>query len=810
MRFLCFSLLLIVSFSCSNTITDRVNLIDFVPENASIIIKTSNLEDLKSSLNNSDFLQKFSKMGSYKTLESKLNNLGLLKADGDVLICFSADDKDSLQYTIITKYTPQLFKTDSLKNYMEETLTNEGEILKKSTFNNSTFYSTVIDSTFFASSSKIMVDAAFTNSEMNEELVKIYNSTSNDKTFSIIIKADTPFIKSFFIGDVLNLKTFTSYIAIDTDINQDEIYFNGITKASDSTKSAINIFKNTTPQENQIQNITPYDSDGFMSFTFSDFKTFKSNLTAFNKKDSIPNNLSVFDNINEVGIIYQDQKRAIILNSIDVIATEDALIGEQTTIESSRGIEIFSFSQPDLFSKTFSPLIKFNNATKYCQLDTFFVFSNNLELLQNIIANYQNKTTISETDPFKKCKEKLSNASSLLLVTNPASLKTILNKNFNNDLDETFSNYSISALQFIYDSNFAHINGIIKKSKSKALENSIAEELNIKLATDILNDPKFVINHITKEKEIVVQDVKNNLYLISGKGKILWKKQLQGPVLGSIEQIDLFKNGRLQLAFATPNKVYLIDRDGKDVAPFPGNFNDEITQPLAVFDYDRNKDYRLLVTQGSNILVYDKNLKPVNGFNFKSADNAIISQPKHFRISSKDYIVFKTQSKFYILDRTGDIRVTPKKTNTYSSQPIFLYNNAFTTTTLNGSLISINTNGTVSTQNLNLSEKHSIFASSKSLVTQSDNKLSIKNNTVELDYGNYTPPELFYIKDKIYVSITDLQTQKVYLYDSQGNLLSGFPVYGNSAMALDNIDKDSNLEFVAKGEKNSILLYQLN
>jgi predicted regulator of Ras-like GTPase activity (Roadblock/LC7/MglB family) len=48
------------------------------------------------------------------------------------------------------------------------------------------------------------------------------------------------------------------------------------------------------------------------------------------------------------------------------------------------------------------------------------------------------------------------------------------------------------------------------------------------------------------------------------------------------------------------------------------------------------------------------------------------------------------------------------------------------------------------------------------------------------------------------------------LYDSQGNLLSGFPVYGNSAMALDNIDKDSNLEFVAKGENNSILLYQLN
>ncbi len=218
----------------------------------------------------------------------------------------------------------------------------------------------------------------------------------------------------------------------------------------------------------------------------------------------------------------------------------------------------------------------------------------------------------------------------------------------------------------------------------------------------------------------------------------------------------------------------------------------------------------LLVTQGKNILVYDKNAKPVNGFNFKAADDVIISQPKHFRISSKDYIVFKTQSKFYILDRTGNTRVTPKKTSTYSNQPIFLYNNTFTTTLLNGNLVSVNTNGSVSTQNLNLSEKHIFFASSKSLIAQSDNKLLIKNNDVELDFGNYTYPELFYIKDKIYVSITDLQTQKVYLYDSQGNLLTGFPVYGNSAIALDNIDKDSNLEFVTKGENNSILLYQLN
>uniref|UniRef100_UPI004048BC11 ribonuclease HII n=1 Tax=Mariniflexile sp. TaxID=1979402 RepID=UPI004048BC11 len=810
MRIFGFSLLLLVVFSCSNTQIERTNLIDYVPENTSIIIKTSNLEDLKSSISNSDFLDRFSKTNAYKSLESKLNNLALLKPNGDVLICFSADATDSLQYAIITKKTRHLFKTDSLKNYIEETLKYENQTLTKSTFNNNTFYSTVIDSTFIAASSKDVLDTVLSHSNMNDELVKIYNATSNDKTFSVIIKADTPFIKSFFVGESLNLKAFTSYMALDVDVKQDEIYFNGITKATDTTKRILHIFKKTIPQENQIQNITPFDSDGFMSFTFKNFKTIEGNLNTLYKKDSIVPLTAVLDNIVEVGIVYENQNRAIVLNSIDVIATEDALIGEQTIMETYRGIDIFGFSDPDLFSKTFFPLIQFNKANIYCELDNFFVFSDNLELLQNIISNYQNKTTLSETEAFKKCMEKLSNASSILLVTNPSSLKTIINKNFNDDLGESFGNYAISALQFIYDSNFAHINGIIKKSKSIAVENSISEELNIKLSADILTNPQFVVNHITKEKEIVVQDVKNNLYLISNKGKILWKKQLEGTVLGTIEQMDIFKNGKLQLAFATPNKVYVIDRNGKDVAPFPGNFNDDITQPLAIFDYDRNKDYRLMVTQGKNLLVYDKNLKTVDGFDFNMADGTIITQPKHFRIHSKDYIVFKTQSKFYILDRTGNTRLTPKTKNTYSDQPIFLYNDTFTTTTLNGNLVSINTNGTVSAKNLNLSEKHSIFASSKSLITQSDNKLAIKNNSVELDFGNYTQPELFYIKDKIYVATTDLQAKKVYIYDSQGVLLSGFPVYGNSPIALENIDKDSKLEFITKGEPNSILLYKLN
>ncbi len=809
MRLFCFSLFLILLFNCNPNKTKRSKPIDFIPGNASFVLKTSNLESLKSSINNSHLLQQISSTTAYENLANTLNIVPHLKPSGDLLICFSSDDKDSLQYTLITKVNKTLFETDSLQDYIQETLSYRNKTIIKSTLKDKTFYSTVMDSIFFLSSSEAQVHQIFDRKAKNVELEKVYNIVSNDKTFSMVLKPDSSFLKSLFVEDSISLKTFTNYIATDVSIDPGEVLLNGITKATDSSKSLINIFKNTTSQENQTHHITPSNSDGFMSFTFDDYSQFKTNLSRFHQRDSI-SETTLFDNIVEVGVIYEDKHHAIALNSIDVIDTKDALLSEQTRIGTYRGIEIFSFSQPELFSDTFAPLISYNKAAKYCILENFFIFTGSTDMLQNIIANYQNKTTLNEKIYFQNAQEHLSDASSLMQVVNADALKAIFDKNLEDNSNYTLDNYKISALQFIYENNFAHINAILQRSKSQASLNSVSEELNIKLDTDVLTNPQFVKNHITGQKEIVVQDINNNLYLISNKGKILWKKQIHGPVLGAIEQIDIYKNGRLQLAFATARRVYVIDRNGNNVGPFPLKFNDNITQPLSVFDYENTKNYRLMVTQGNQVVMYNTKAQIVSGFTFKTANDAIICQPKHFRIGTKDYISFKTQNKFYILNRTGKSRVTPKTSNTYSKQPVFVYKNNFTTTTTDGNLVTIDTKGNVSTKTLNLSKNHHVTTTNKTLVTFNENKLSIKGKTVEMDYGDYKSPDIFYINDKIYIAITDVQAHKIHLFDSQAKLLSNFPVYGNSSMALDNIDKDKNLEFVSKGENNSIILYQIN
>ncbi|MGE5943988.1 MAG: ribonuclease HII, partial [Flavobacteriales bacterium] len=100
MRFFCFSLLLVLIVSCNNTDVNRTKLIHYTPQNASIILRTNNIESLKSSINNSDFFEIISNTAAYNNIKDKLENLSYLKPTGDILISFSKDKTDSLQYTI--------------------------------------------------------------------------------------------------------------------------------------------------------------------------------------------------------------------------------------------------------------------------------------------------------------------------------------------------------------------------------------------------------------------------------------------------------------------------------------------------------------------------------------------------------------------------------------------------------------------------------------------------------------------------------------------------------------------------------------
>lgn len=803
--------LVFLHLSCTPD-SKTISIVHFIPNDADLVIRTNNIEGLSSNLKNNDFLKKISSLHSYKDLERKLEPLTLLNTENELVISLSQVSSDSLEFTFATAYTDSILDFSNQADYKSETFTFQSKTIEKITWKDQTFYSTLQDSFLVASSSlsKIKKIPLQKNDRFTKhQLISNNNSTAS---FSIYLNKNTFAERPVFLMDSLKMSAFSDFMLLDGMVSQDNIQLNGITKSTDSTKRFINVFNGNQPQENQMAKITPANADGFLSFTLDNYSLLLENLNEFrahNTKSTIDSTLmdeALFGNIVEIGVVLEGKHHAVVLNSLDETVTNEALLPYRDVKETYRDIDILSFGKPALFNQAFYPLVHYSDLNFYCVIDNFFVFANTTDTLENIIASYQNNTTLATRNDYQNIEAHLSDASSLLMVFDGNRFSQILDPETSLDL----KTYKTSAVQFVYDHSFAHTNLVIKKSRAIAHANTVSEVFNITLDNDILIPPQFVTNHTNKQKDIVVQDINNNLYLISNKGEIFWKKKLDGPILGRVEQVDIYKNGRLQLAFATLNRVYVLDRNGKDVGPFPLNFKDPITQPLSVFDYENKRNYRLLVTQGKQVLMFDLNGQTVKGFGFQAADSDILTQPKHFRIGSKDYIVLKSKEKLYILSRRGSPRVTPKTSSTFSDEAVYVYNGNFTTTSQDGTLFSVDQNGNTSTQQLNLNEQHHIDATSKTLATLTDNRLSIKGHRIELDFGIYTVPRIFYINDKIYVAVTDKQTNKVFLFDSLGKSIPNFPVYGSSAIDMDNADTDRNPEIVVKSGTNELILYQLN
>ena len=311
--------------------------------------------------------------------------------------------------------------------------------------------------------------------------------------------------------------------------------------------------------------------------------------------------------------------------------------------------------------------------------------------------------------------------------------------------------------------------------------------------------------------DVAVQDVNHVLYLIDNNGKILWQKQLDSKILGKISQVDLYKNGRLQLAFTTSDTFYILDRNGNEVAPFPLKFNDDVTQPLSVFDYDNNRNYRFVVTQGKNLLMYDSRAAIVNGFKFTSAKSEIILPPKHIRIGTKDYITIQQQNgTLNILDRTGDERVPVELKFNFSQYPIAEANTGFELVDKDGVQFHIDQKGKVTKKDKNLTDGFAVAQLNNTQAIIDNNRLIVNNKENELDFGLYSGLSIQEAGKSKYITLLDETAKRVFVFDTKGGLLPNFPVYGDSAPDLGHLKRNANLGFVVKGESDSVLIYRIN
>lgn len=813
-----FLLLTVLCFySCGPKKASAFLLMDWVPQNTVWVGQINDLESLESNLLNNPLGNQL--LPVFDGVEKDIKRTLPQNPDNQALVFLTRYGKAE----IATSYIDQT-PLDSIYLDLPSKEYN-GKIIYTETVDENTIYTCFVDGFRLRTTTQMILENCIRNYENNSKAItspffyELAETTNEGRPLNLLVQPKEENILSSILPEIpLFPKTGFQWSTYDVDFTSKSIEWDGLVRLVDSIGDPLGILKESQPKKSLMDQITPANATSMLSLPLDNIQVMEDQFRKWIQQRNIPLpaiDLEALSSVDEIGWIQLKNETGMAFHLKNELRATQLFLPD-TSHDQYRGIEYFNTFFPKDLQVFLSCLGKAPVIQWVCKLDDFLLFAESEAGLKVLISAYKEEKTLAKSNRYLQFKEDLSQRNSFLWVANTKSLLDHWKSNVP-DAIEHFAKfdpkvYPFVAYQGVAESNFMLLYLRIHNSSLEKPEGSVEQKVLLQLEAEAQRAPQWLDNHRSKRKDIAIQDRDNTLYLFSDQGKLFWKKELDGPIQGKIQQVDVFKNKRLQMAFRTEKKLHVLDRNGNTVRPFPLPLSDEDPiHPLSVFDYDKNRDYRFLVSQGNRLQMYNGKGKKVNGFTFKKTKSNLMNAPIHVRIKRKDYILVQEESgQLHILNRTGKSRVKVSEKINFSNNKLYSYLNLFTTTDTDGNLVQIDSSGEKVVTPLGLEADHKISTTEKSLVSLSGNILNIKGIPVNLPYGTYSDPQIFYLQNILYIAVTDIESEKVHLFYSNGTAVQGFPVYGTSSIDLTNADQDKALEMVVLSEKDGILVYEIN
>ena len=641
------------------------------------------------------------------------------------------------------------------------------------------------------------------------------------------------------------LNHFGTWVELDASEENGNIILNGASINPDTSFTYLNCFKKTGSVKFTAPEIIPANAVAAVMLGTGDFQAYAKNTNTYlkhwnlyrstkKKRDAI--GIDIEQNLfplidNEFGLIYSEPKISVAESKMAYVKMKDIekamemlinLSGEAD--ENYREHLIFQLKREKLLPAAFGRAFKSLNTPYFAQHGDFIVFANSKLLLKTTINNYISNKTWVNSEGFQSVASQFSKSANIwTMVKNPGAFN--LASMYMNDADKKafvknktiFTEPDWAGIQITNKGEASLFSAYIGKQAEVA--KSANQIWSIQLESPVKGKPQFVYNHSTKQNDIIVQDENNKLYWLNYKGEILWSTQVEGAVIGKIEQVDLFQNKKLQLAFTTNSKFYILDRLGRNVAPFPVNVKGEVTAPVAVMDYDKSRNYRFLVCAGTKVYMYNKEAKIVDGWQFTKAKADVIAKPKHYVLGGKDYIfIADSDGKINVLNRRGESRL---KLNTPFSTHQHIYLNLgpsmaesrLASTDKQDHLTYLFLNDKTDEVEIDVDEnlEHFVYDGTNMLFA-GGNQLINKNIDFpfkkEFEENIIYEPSIHKASGATYF-IATTENEQIHALNKSGNELAGFPVYGNTNATIGKFNTSGKTYLVGGTEDGTLFLYRI-
>ncbi len=683
-----------------------------------------------------------------------------------------------------------------------------------------------------------------------------------------------PFIKESEWGKLDMLSKLSSWGELDLDVKQESMTLNGMTYADPDLPLFLGAFREQSPVKMELHEMLPSGTTYFLHLGIGDRVKFKeqaiSYMNRLGKGSEIEAEIERIDQqygidpLDDLARIVDDEMAWFAIEGVTKKPEDQFLVIETRSrsetvevvmrwveqylqqhsfdmrsirnvyqLDKQTSFNIYRLS--DQFFKGTSAGRLFNRY--FTVYENYLIFGSSVDALSRVIyQNVLHKTFVS--DPvFKEISDYLSNRSNVTLFFRPYAFldyrKEMLSDNRADQLKKMelfFRRIPGVVIQYSTEGDLFYQSISCKYTpqiRDKA--HTVWESL---MDTVVVIKPALVINHNTSEKEIFVQDLANKVYLINGTGRVLWKQPVDGPILGGVHQVDFYRNGKFQYLFNTAKKIHLIDRNGNYVERYPVSLRSDATAPLALFDYDKSRNYRLFVaTEDRKINLYDIEGNMVTGWKFGKTESMVTGEIQHFRVNDKDYIVAVDQNRAYFLDRRGRERIRLKERLVLSPQnPLILDMNIreerprWISTDTSGSVTAIYLDGSVSRLlSREISPDHFfsmedmnrdgipefIFVDGDKLdIVMQDGKrlfsFKVKGSISDM-------PDIYkFSASDVKIGITDRSRNRIYLINSDGSLYEGFPLEGSTRFSIGYFTgSDSRFNLIVGSENNFLYNYSI-
>jgi len=473
-----------------------------------------------------------------------------------------------------------------------------------------------------------------------------------------------------------------------------------------------------------------------------------------------------------------------------------------------------------------------SNDTLIAFIDNFMITGSTFSTLSDILYdNILNKTLANDLS-FRDFEATLPSRAGYYFYCVPSGIMGYLSGLVNDSLmnflnkNERFIK-KIQALGY----QFASSNGMIYNTLSVKFgetKDKTGAEWETLLDAPACIKPFFFTNHNTGAKEIFIQDLKNNCYLVNSAGRVLWKVTLNERILGDVFMIDYYGNGKYQILFSGKNWLHLLDRNGNYVERFPARLRSPASGPASLFDYDGSRDYRILVPgEDRFIYAYDKTGNVVKGWKPFRTNGIVKTRVRFFRVSGKDYLVAADDISLYFLDRTGNIRLHLKEpVSMAQGSEMRLYTGqqqALVLSSPDGEVQIAGFDGKVTKMRLGkFGSDHSfdffdvngdgfgeyVFID-KGILYLYDND---RSEVFSKDFASLKtegPINFVFSSSDRKIGIFDNSKKLIYLIDQKGNIMNGFPLRGASAFSIGKLSDRNEFHLVVGGEDNFLYNYKL-